>query len=39
MVREGLIDLLFMDESGFATLPNVQRNWSLIGKPHCADAG
>jgi transposase len=28
-----------MDESGFATLPNVQRSWSPIGKPHCADAG
>lgn len=38
LAKEGKIDLLFMDESGFCTLPNVQRSWSEIGHPHCADA-
>lgn len=28
-----------MDESGFATIPNVRRSWSPRGKPHTADAG
>lgn len=32
------ITLLFMDESGFMTLPMVQRSWSPIGQPHRADA-
>jgi transposase len=28
-----------MDESGFSTLPNVQRSWSPVGQAHSADAG
>jgi hypothetical protein len=27
-----------MDESGFSTIPNVQRSWSPLGQPHTADA-
>ena len=27
-----------MDESGFSTIPNVQRAWSTKGHPHTADA-
>ena len=36
--RKGGIDLLYFDEAGFSCLPNVQRSWSLLGKPHIADA-
>ena len=36
--RKGDIDLLYFDEAGFSCLPNVQRSWSLLGKPHIADA-
>ena len=36
--RKGAIDLLYFDESGFSCLPNIQRSWSLLGKPHTADA-
>jgi hypothetical protein len=39
LAKAGTIDLWFMDESGFATIPNVQRSWSPLGKPHVADAG
>ncbi|MGL4995348.1 MAG: transposase [Deefgea sp.] len=39
LAKAETIDLLFMDESGFATIPNVLRNWSPRGKPHTADAG
>lgn len=30
--------MIYLDESGFATLPNVQRAWSPLGQPHEADA-
>jgi transposase len=30
--------LYFLDESGMSNVPNVQRAWSPVGKPHCADA-
>ena len=33
------LDLLFLDESGFATQPQVQRAWSPRGQPHRADGG
>jgi hypothetical protein len=36
--RKGDIDLLYFDEAGFSCLPNVQRSWSALGKPHTADA-
>ena len=39
LAKAETIDLWFMDESGFATIPNVQRSWSPLGKPHVADAG
>lgn len=35
---EEKIDLFYMDGSGFSCLPNVQRAWSVAGKPHEADA-
>lgn len=34
----GLIRLLFLDESGFSNVPNVQYGWSPKGIPHRADA-
>lgn len=36
--REGKLGLFYLDESGFSTIPNVQRSWSPKGKPHAADA-
>lgn len=36
--REGKLSLFYLDESGFSTIPNVQRSWSPKGKPHAADA-
>lgn len=36
--RAGDIELLYFDEAGFSCLPNVQRSWSPLGKPHTADA-
>jgi transposase len=30
--------LYFFDESGMSTIPEVQRAWSPLGMPHCADA-
>jgi hypothetical protein len=30
--------LFYLDESGFSTIPNVQRAWSPKGQPHAADA-
>jgi transposase len=35
----GAIRLLFLDEAGFSTLPNVQRAWAPHGQPHRAEAG
>ena len=35
---QGRVQLLYVDETGMSCHPNVQRNWSLLGKPHCADA-
>lgn len=32
------IELLYFDESGFSTQPNVQRSWSPLGQAHEADA-
>lgn len=37
--REGRIGLFYLDECGFANLPNVQRSWSPKGQPHEAEAG
>lgn len=34
----GKIGLFYLDESGFANIPNVQRAWAPRGKPHAADA-
>lgn len=31
--------MFYLDESGFATVPNVQRAWSPLGQPHEAEAG
>lgn len=36
--RQGNIRLLYLDESGFSCLPNVQRSWSPRGQAHTADA-
>lgn len=36
--KEGRAHLFFFDESGMSNVPNVQRAWSPLGKPHCADA-
>ena len=36
--REAKLGLFYLDESGFSTIPNVQRSWSPKGKPHTADA-
>lgn len=36
--RAGKLSLFCLDESGFSTVPNVQRAWSPKGKPHAADA-
>lgn len=36
--REGKLSLFYLDESGFSTVPNVQRSWSPTGQPHMADA-
>lgn len=36
--KSGLAHLFFFDESGMSTVPNVQRAWSPLGVPHCADA-
>ncbi len=36
--REGKLSLFYLDESGFSTIPNVQRAWSPKGNPHAADA-
>jgi transposase len=36
--RAGKIGLFYLDESGFCTIPNVQRAWNPKGKPHTADA-
>jgi transposase len=36
--KEGVAQLYFFDESGMSTVPNVQRAWSPLGTPHCADA-
>jgi len=36
--KSGLAHLYFFDESGMSTIPNVQRAWSPLSKPHCADA-
>jgi hypothetical protein len=32
------IELVYFDEMGISNIPNVQRSWSPVGKPHCADA-
>lgn len=32
------IQLLYFDESGVSNVPNVQRSWSPLAKPHSADA-
>lgn len=32
------MSLFYLDESGFSTVPNVQRAWSPKGQPHVADA-
>ncbi|MBD9361933.1 transposase [Methylomonas fluvii] len=32
------LSLFYLDESGFSTIPNVQRAWAPKGKPHVADA-
>ncbi len=32
------MSLFYLDESGFSTVPNVQRAWSPKGQPHAADA-
>jgi transposase len=37
--QAGTIQLYFLDESGFATVPNVPRAWSPLGRPHHAEAG
>lgn len=37
--REGRIGLFYLDECGFANIPNVQRSWSPKGQPHEAEAG
>ncbi len=37
--REGKIGLFYLEESGFANIPNVQRSWSPKGQPHEAEAG
>jgi hypothetical protein len=34
----GKISLFYLDESGFCTIPNVQRAWNPKGKPHTANA-
>ena len=31
--------MFYLDESGFANIPNVQRSWSPKGQPHQAEAG
>lgn len=31
--------MFYLDESGFATVPNVQRAWSPLGQAHEAEAG
>ena len=36
--KEGHAHVFFFDESGMSNVPNVQRAWSPLGKPHCADA-
>jgi transposase len=36
--RAGELELLYFDEAGFSSLPNVQRSWSPLGLPHTADA-
>jgi transposase len=36
--HRGEIELLYIDESGFACRPNLQSSWSPLGTPHCADA-
>lgn len=36
--RDGVVDVLYFDEAGFACLPSVQRSWTLLGQPHTADA-
>jgi transposase len=37
--REGRIALFYLDECGFANIPNVRRSWSPKGQPHEAAAG
>jgi transposase len=32
------MELLYFDESGMSNVPNVQRSWSPLAKPHSADA-
>lgn len=32
------MELLYFDEAGVCNVPNVQRSWSPLGKPHSADA-
>ncbi len=34
----GKMRLFYLDESGFANTPNVQRSWAPKNKPHAADA-
>lgn len=36
--QSGSLNLLYLDESGFSTVPSVQRAWSPLGQPHQADA-
>ena len=36
--KDGIAHLYFFDESGMSTVPNVQRAWSPLCMPHCADA-
>lgn len=36
--QAGAANLVYLDESGMSTLPNVQRAWSPRGQPHAADA-
>jgi transposase len=33
-----VLSLFYLDESGFSNIPNVQRAWAPLGKPHAADA-
>ena len=38
VAKDGHIHLYFFDGSGISNTPNVQRAWSPLCQPHCADA-